>query len=421
MTSRRTCYVYLQLPGSLEVVTCGRYEREVLPGGGAVGRFIYGRRYRSRRDAVPLDPFGLPLTDQVIETARLKGVHGALRDAAPDAWGRLVIDRSLGRGDLDELDYVLLGPDDRAGALSFGLGKVPPAPTRHVNRVVQLAELREATRRIENGESPASLPDQLRSLVSPGTSLGGARPKAVIEDGDGLWIAKFPMRGDRWNNAAVEGAMLALARRCGIQAPPLRLEVLGDESVLLAKRFDRELVEGGYQRHRVLSGLTVLDAEEDVTDRGRWSYLLLADELQRRSERASEDKVELFRRMVFNALASNGDDHPRNHALVARGASWRLAPAYDLTPQPSTSQERNLALVAGLHGRRATRRNLMSATARFGLSASAAGAMVDEIKATVAGEWEAEVRRAHGTSRDCDLIRSAFTCDGFEYPETGGP
>src|SRR5579864_8375701 len=110
MTSR-SCYVYVQLPGSREVVTCGQFERQVLPTGGAVGRFIYGRTYRSRRDAVPLDPIGLPLGDQVIETTRLNGIHGALRDAAPDAWGRLVIERALGRADLDELDYLLNGPD----------------------------------------------------------------------------------------------------------------------------------------------------------------------------------------------------------------------------------------------------------------------------------------------------------------------
>ena len=416
MTSRR-CYVYLQLPGSMEVVTCGQYEREPAAAAGAVGRFIYRRRYRARPDAVALDPIGLPLTDRVVETAGLGGIHGALRDATPDAWGRHVIERALGRTDLDEMDYLLNAPEDRFGALSFGLGKEPPPPVRRFNRIVQLAQLREAAARLEAGESPATFPEHLRMLVAPGTSLGGARPKSVVEDDQGLWLAKFPARADRWNNAVVEAAMLALARRADIRTPPTRLEPLGDETVLLLGRFDRDKTEAGYLRHRVLSGLSVLGAGEAVTDRQRWSYLLLSDEIQRRSERPVDDKAELYRRMVFNALISNDDDHPRNHALVARGVGWRLAPAYDLGPHPSTSQQRELALVAGLHGRAARRGNLLSAAPRFGLDPTAATAIVDGIKATVAAHWESEVRRLGGTTADCDAIRSAFAYAGFDHPE----
>lgn len=414
MTSKR-CYVYLQLPGSLEVTTCGQYERETIPTGGAVGRFVYGRRYRARPDAVPLDPFALPLSDQVVETVRLQGVHGAIRDAAPDRWGRLVIERESHRADLDEMDYLLLGPQDRAGALTLGLGKDPPPPVSKWNRIVQLKELRETARRIEDGEDPATFPAELKSLVAPGTSLGGARPKAVVQDNEGLWVAKFPSREDKWNNAVVEAAMLALARRAGIHTPPTRLEPLGKESVLLLKRFDREKVEGGYLRHRVLSGLTVLQAEE-ASDRSRWSYLLLADELQRRSERPAADKQELFRRMVLNALISNTDDHPRNHALVAPGADWHLAPAYDLTPSPSSSQQRDLALTAGIRGRAARRENLVSGATRFDLTEAQGSAIIDEIKAVVSANWEGELRRLGGTSRDCDAISSAFVYEGFEYP-----
>ena len=417
MSSRRSCYVYLQMPGGLGIVTCGRYEREVLRDGRVVGRFVYGKSYRARADAVALDPYHLPVTPRRYETAKLDGMFGALRDASPDAWGRRVIERMTGRVDLDELDFLLMGPEDRAGATSFGLGAAPPGPARIFNRVLQLTELRQAARLLEEAAPGEPVSDQVRQLAHPGTSLGGARPKNVVEDDAGLWIAKFPERGDRWNNAPVEAAMLALAARCGIRTPETRVERIGGESVLLVKRFDRDRLEGGYLRHRMVSALTVMDAEDRVTERANWSYLLLADELRRWSEFAVADRVELFRRVAFNALISNLDDHPRNHALIAPSRGWRLAPAYDLTPHPSSSIERrDLALECGPFGRMARRDNLLRGAPRFGIEPDEAGAIIDEIKETVAGQWRGEVRRHGGTAGDCALIEAAFVYQGFEYP-----
>ena len=416
MNSRRTCYVYLQLPGVLDVVTCGRYERETLRDGRVIGRFVYGKSYRERADAVPLDPYHLPITPRRYETARLDGMFGALRDASPDAWGRRVIEKMTGRVDLDELDFLLHGPEDRIGALSFGLGQAPPGPARRFNRVLDLAELRRAARLLEETPAGEPVPAQVAQLTDPGTSLGGARPKNVVEDSRGLWIAKFPQSGDRWNNAPVEGAMLALAARCGIRTPQARVEQIGGDSVLLVKRFDRAQVDGGYLRHRMVSALTVLDAEDRVTDRANWSYLLLADELRRWSERAAADRMELFRRVVFNSLISNLDDHPRNHALIAPGREWYLAPAYDLTPQPSISIERrDLALECGPLGRMARRDNLVSGAPRFGLEPAEAAVLIEEMKHTVANHWRAEVHRLGGTVGDCRLIETAFAYPGFDY------
>lgn len=417
MNSRRSCYVYLQLPGTLDVVTCGRYEREVLRDGRVVGRFVYGKSYRGRADAVPLDPYHLPMASRRYETGKLDGMFGALRDASPDAWGRRVIEKMTGRADLDELDFLLQGPEDRAGALSFGLGPAPPGPGRKYNRVLQLAELRRAARLLEETAPGEPVPDQVVQLTDPGTSLGGARPKNVVEDDDGLWIAKFPQRGDRWNNAPVEGGMLSLAARCGIRTPERRVEQIGDDSVLLVKRFDRAPVEGGYLRSRMVSALTVLDAEDRATERANWSYVLLADELRRWSERGTVDRAELFRRVLFNALISNLDDHPRNHALIAPGREWHLAPAYDLTPQPSISLERrDLALECGPLGRMARRDNLVAGAPRFGLGQEEAAHIIDEMKEIVAQHWRSEVRRLGGTEGDCTLIEPAFVYPGFEYP-----
>jgi serine/threonine-protein kinase HipA len=416
MSSKRTCYVFLQLPGALDVVTCGRYEREVLRDGRVVGRFGYAPSYRQREDAVPLDPYHLPLTPRRYETAKLDGMFGALRDASPDAWGRHVIDKMTGRADLDEMDFLLHGPEDRAGALSFGEERAPPVATQRFNRVLHLRELRRAVRALEEAAPGEPVGQQVTDLLEPGTSLGGARPKNVVEDDEGLWIAKFPQRSDKWNNAPVEAAMLALARRCAIRTPDTRVEQIGDESVLLVRRFDRAKVPEGYLRHRMVSALTVLDADDRVTDRTAWSYVSLADELRRWSERPAADRAELFRRVAFNALISNLDDHPRNHALIAPGQNWHLAPAYDLTPYPAVSLERrDLALECGPNGRMARRDNLVATAPRFGFEPGEASAVIDEIKQTVQRHWRDDVRRLGGTAGDCKVIEPAFVYPGFEY------
>ena len=417
MTSELSCFVYLQMPASLEVVTCGRFVLTPLGPGEGTGRFVYGRRYRSRADVVPVDPISLALEDETFETANLGGVFGVLRDALPDAWGRLAIERVLDRSNPSEADILLNSPEDRAGALSFGLAQDPPAPVRDFNRIIQLAELREAARIIEEGAPAEQIREQVQRVLQPTTSMGGARPKNTVEDDAGLWVAKFPARDDRWNSAAVEAAMLSLAARCGIRVPELRIERLGSESTLLLRRFDREKVDGGYHRHRMASALTMLQANDTATDRGKWSYLLFADELQRWSSRPADDKAELFRRVVFNALISNNDDHPRNHAVIAVGRDWRLAPAYDLTPNPQPGiEERSLALACGQHGRAARRENLLSAAQRFGLDAEEANALIDRTAEVIRGRWRSEVLAHGGTARDCELIAPAFLHAGFEYP-----
>ncbi len=295
------------------------------------------------------------------------------------------------------------------------------------NRVVELPDLLETARLLEDDPTGQNLSPRLRHtellLQHGGTSMGGARAKNVVADEEGLWIAKFPERSDRWTNAVVESAMLSLARRCGISTPPTRVQRVGTHQVLLVKRFDRERLSDAadgapqYLRHRMVSALTVLDAEESPTDRRNWSYLLLSEQnLDASPTGPREDRQELFRRMVLNALVSNLDDHPRNHALIAPAKEWQLAPAYDITPDPRPGQqERDLAMVCGRLGRRARRTNLLSAAARFDLSAVDANGIIDEMVRVVRSEWEPEVRRQGGTNADCAVIAPAFVHDGFEY------
>jgi len=415
-SERQECFVYLQLPGSLETVTAGRYQLDLQDRVG-IGRFVYGRSYRGNPAAVPLDPFDLPIVARTFETAKMGGIFGALRDASPDTWGRSVIEKQLGRTDLSEVDYLLHSPEDRAGALSFGLNVEPPAPVRRFNRVLQLEQLLcEADRYIRNAPpaGDAAAAEQVEGLVHPGTSLGGARPKNVVEDEAGLWVAKFPHPDDRWNVTRVEAAMLALARECGLRVAESRVQTVGGRDVLLVKRFDRVKTKGGYLRHRMVSGLTVLGAGDSLRDRGRWSYLLLADELKRWSHRPDDDLRELFRRMAFNALVSNTDDHPRNHALIASGRDFELSPAYDLTPTPHISGEkRDSAMTVGRFGRYANRINLSSSAGAFRLSEEDATAIFDAMAEIVRSRWYAVFRREGVSAGDCETVSRAFVYAGL--------
>ena len=179
-----------------------------------------------------------------------------------------------------------------------------------------------------------------RELLLQGTSMGGARPKAVVEDGEALCVAKFGRDEDRWNDPLVEHRGPATRRECGLNVATSRVERIGSRDVLLVRRFDRERRGTGYARSRMVSALTLLQADDQVTTRWRWSYLALADELRRVSSKPREDLHELFARICFNAAISNLDDHPRNHAIVAHDRQWRLSPAYDLTPVPAISVTR---------------------------------------------------------------------------------
>ena len=417
MTSEREYFVYIVLPGATEFVTAGRY-RWTGDGPEAIGRFVYGRSYRDRADAVEVDPVELRLSDQVHETARMQGFFGAIRDAMPDFWGRRVIERNAALGELAEFDYLLQGPDDRAGALGFGLNVEPPAPRRRFNRTLDLARLQRAADAILSGDPDlaGSSGKYVEELLLLGTSMGGARPKAVVRDERDLWMAKFGRNDDRWNSPRVEHGMLVLARACGLSVADSRVTSVAGRDVLLVRRFDRDWTDAGYRRHRMVSALTLLRSGDSPGERGEWSYLLLADEIRRVSARPQEDLRELFGRMCFNAAVSNLDDHPRNHAILAKGRQWRLSPAYDLTPSPVVALERrDLAMTCGRFGRYANRTNLLSSHGRFLLDEAEAAAVFERITRTVREEWYIRMRRAGVNERDCRTIERAFLYDGLFY------
>lgn len=415
--SAQECYVYITLPRTTEFVTAGKFVLDNDRAAGVpLGRFVYGKSYLERSNAVPIDPVELVLGRSTYRTTALKGMFGALRDAGPDYWGRRVIEKHAGKPQLGELDYLLYSPDDRAGALGFGLNQLPPAPRRNYNSTLALEKLQGLADAIIADEDTSSGTDaqQVQDLMLLGTSMGGARPKAVVEDEDGLWIAKFNRPDDKWNYARVEQAMLALARACGIQSAESKVLTVGDRDVLLVKRFDRERTDEGYLRSRMISGLTLLRTEETSQSRTRWSYVLMVEELRRICATPKQDAQELFRRMCFNALISNIDDHPRNHALIAKDRDWRLSPAYDLTPSMPVSRERrDLALICGDMGRYAHADNLISQSARFYLTQDEARVLTSEMEKLVESSWYDIARREGVSERDCDIISSAFVYPGF--------
>ena len=345
-----------------------------------------------------------------------EGSFGCFRDAAPDRWGRQLVGRVRARAAaaagqtprrLTEADY-LLGVDDRTrqGALRFReepggpfLGAPGPFP---VPPLVQLPRLLGAAEKLDAGTAGD---DDLALLLAPGSSLGGARPKASVLDRDGaLAMAKFPRRSDGWEIPRWEGVALSLARAAGIAAAESRLETVRERRVLLVRRFDR----AAGNRVPFLSAMTMLGA----ADGERRSYPEIAEAIRRYGASPAADLKELWRRMVFTVLVSNHDDHLRNHGFLRLGdGGWRLAPAYDLNPTPAEEGGRFLttAIVAG--DPRASLEQALETARYYGLAPGGARGVLAEVAASVAG-WREEARRFGVGSAEVERMASAF-----EHPE----
>ena len=409
------CFVYITLSGAVSAVTAGKFVIEIIPRGDPLGRFVYGRSYLENPEAVDIDPVELKLAAITYETIQMNGVFGALRDAGPDFWGRRIIEKRAGIPKLREIDYLLESPDDRAGALGFGTNSKPPTPPHKFNQTIELETLQEIAAALVRDEIP-NYPntEQAQDLLLLGTSMGGARPKAVIESKGELWMAKFSRYDDRWNYPRVENAMLELARQCGINAAESRIVNVAGKDTLLIRRFDRQRTSAGYTRARMISGLTALRTDDAPTARDRWSYIVLAEELRRIVSEPKADARELFRRMCFNALISNTDDHPRNHAFIAFDRNWRLSPAYDLFPYPTFSQDRrDLAMECGRQGRFANAANILSEFPRFLLDRGEAEKIVYGMQEQVAKTWDCTALQCGVSAKDVESIRGAFVYPGF--------
>jgi len=382
-------WVWCWLAGDTSPTLAGRFQHGKLPGGNPPryrGEFVYGRTYLRNPNALALDPLQLRLLDRSYETATLQGFFGPLRDAMPDDWGRYVIDREF--GPQDELTgYLLRGSGDHIGNLGFSDSRDRPPDVR----ALPGAEILEAARSVLRGlEEGRPVDPALHGIVRPNTNLGGARPKITIEHEGKQWIAKFPAREDRGAPVAcIEGAMLRLAGACGVRAANA---CIVHEDILLVERFDRaRAADGsGWRRDGFVSAQTVFHANATVQAYAfTGSYSRLSHEMAKFSEALADDHEQLFRRMVFNCCISNTDDHERNHGFLAGDipGQYTLSPAYDMVPRKHATRRREHALAIGQDGFVATRRNILSDCAAFGLRPARALVIVDEIEATVQARW----------------------------------
>jgi len=406
----KECFVYIQLHDSHELVTLGRLVWEKA-GSFSVGRFIYGKTYLENPNAIALDPFNIPLGNRTFECTINDGIVGPIRDASPDLWGRFVIEKNTPREEWDEIGYLLNSAEDRVGALAFGLGAKPPAPKRTFNKTMQLERLIQAAHKLERDDP---VDDSERRLLMGGASMGGARPKTTVERDHELWLAKFPSYKDKNNYAKIEFGTMRLARDCGLRIPEIDLVKIGAADVFLIKRFDREWDQknSGYLRCHFVSGLTALNLDEQ--DRRNWSYIDLAEQMRRWIRNPKEDLEELFRRIVFSALVSNEDDHPRNHGLLHLSKGYRLSPAYDLVPKPGTGTSRYSAMVLGTEGRVFTRKNILSKSDAFGLSRETAEAIFEKMK-TVGTNWRRYYAEANLSADDFKFLEPAFNWEGLSF------
>lgn len=371
----------------------------------------YDEAWLAHADRFALEP-ALSLGPGPFHTASGKPLFGAIGDSAPDRWGRALMRRAERRRadharatprTLWELDYLLMVSDEaRQGALRFaeqeggpflaadGAQTIPP--------LIELPRLLSAAERVA---SDSDSDEDLRLLLAPGSSLGGARPKASVRDRDGhLAVAKFPHRGDEIDAVRWEAVALTLAARASIPVPAWRIEDVAGRPVLLLRRFDRE----GAVRVPFLSAMSMLGANDNEAR----SYLEFVDALRQHGATPRGDMRGLWRRIVFSILISNTDDHLRNHGFLYTGPDgWRLAPAYDLNPVPTDIKPRVLTTAIDLEDGTASLERALEVADYFEIDAGTASAIAAEVGQATA-TWRAVAAEVGISSTEIDRVASAF-------------
>jgi serine/threonine-protein kinase HipA len=304
--------------------------------------FAYDHGYLAERSSFSIDP-ELPL--QAGNWPVAHELPGSFMDSTPDRWGRNLINRRYPGRRLDNLDY-LLGTSDltRQGALRFKTERngAFQYPDTSVPRLVALPELLDATRAIDN---PRGGDEAIRYLLDAGSgSLGGARPKAVVEKDGCFFLAKFPHRSDETDIITAEYRALVEAGGRQMEVPICELVKVGDANVLLVRRFDRRSVKEGGERIAYISAMTALGA----IDGEQRDYLDIIDFITRHGSRPKDDRAELLRRVRYTIEINNTDDHLRNHGFLYEKGGWRLSPLFDINPNPDRNALRQTSFAGHL-------------------------------------------------------------------------
>ncbi len=404
MTSKddyKEAYVWIWLPSETKPVVAGvlqRVETRLL--------FNYGRSYLARKNAISIYEPELPLRSGDIPLAEGLTMPGCIRDASPDAWGRRVLisrkvnvkGKEAAGHDLSELTYLLESGSDRAGALDF-----QESPTEYVPRAMDQASLDDLLRSAEQVEKGVPLSPDLDKALQHGTSLGGARPKALLTSKHAKFIAKFSMSTDIYNVVKAEYIAMRLANLAGLNVCQVQLKKALGKDVLLVERFDREQLKGDWTRKAFVSALTLFELDEMMARHA--SYEMLAEIIRLRFENAKQDLRELFGRLTFNILCGNTDDHARNHAALWDGKTLRLTPAYDICPQLRSGGEAGQGMLILGNDNRSQLALCLQSARQFLLAETEAAAIVLNQVKSIQTNWEAVCDEANLTATDRTFLR----------------
>ncbi len=412
ITSDIEAYVWVWLPNEVKPVIAGRILKDA-----DQYLFNYGKSYLLRENAISLNAWELPLQEGFIAPLSELTLAGCLRDCAPGEWGRRVVLNYLSNaeeqvGNNDELLFLLNSGSNRIGAIDFQRSATQYYPK--VNNSTTLEALLTSVERLEN---KIPLTQALDKALIFGTSIGGIRPKAHITDNDKQYIAKFSARSDTYAVVKLEYVAMRLAAEVGLYVAPVQLLKVANEDVLLVERFDRIHNPHGWQRKNILSALTLFELDNKLERYA--SYADLADIIRTDFSYPDHTQQELFKRLIFNILIGNTDDHARNHAAFWDGKQLHLTPAFDICPQLSVEHEPSQSmLIAGDQNQSRLDICVQSATL-FGLETNAALQIIEHQIKIIKAKWdlvcdEANLQHKYRQEMWGKQIFNPFSIDGYE-------
>lgn len=416
MTSKhdnKTAFVWTWLPGSTDPVVAGKLEAD-----GDLVHFNYGKSYLERKNAIPVYEPELPLKAGILPLLNDLDIPNCIRDCAPDAWGRrVIINKKLGykgentdTGELSELTYLLESGSDRIGALDFQASATEYIPRSAMN--ASLEELLDSSERVEKG---VPLTPELDHALFHGSSIGGARPKALIENQGTKYIAKFSSSTDLYSVVKAEYIAMRLAALSGLNVAPVKMVKAAEKDVLLIERFDRIPVDKKWTRKNMVSALTMFGLN-DMTARYA-SYQDLAEIIRHRFTEPKKTLKELYSRLVFNILCGNTDDHARNHAAFWDGKELTLTPAYDICPQGRAGNAASQAMkISGDHNL-SQLKLCLDAAHSFLLSNKEAQTIFEHIENVIRENWDFVCEEAQLSTIDKKLLWKRQFLNPFSFEE----